>query len=56
MRILRYLKSTNNLDVLFEKNGHLELMVYIDANWTGDRDSRKSTFGYFTLVGGNLVT
>ena len=31
-------------------------MAYTDANWAGDRDSRKSNSGYFTLVGGNLVT
>ena len=31
-------------------------MAYIDADRAGDRDDRKSTSGYFTLVGGNLVT
>ena len=30
-------------------------MAYTDADWARDRDNRKSTFGYFTLVGGNLV-
>ena len=56
MRIIRYLKGTSNRGVLFENNGNLDLMAYTDAGWAGDKDSRKSTSGYFTLVGGNLVT
>ena len=56
LRILRYLKGTSNRGVFFKKNGHLDLVAYTDADWAGDRDSRKSTSGYFTLVGGNLVT
>ena len=56
MRILSYLKGTNSLGVLFVKNGYLELMAYKDANWAGDRDSRKSTSWYFALVGSNLFT
>ena len=31
-------------------------MAYTDTEWAGDRDSRKSSSGYFTLVEGNLVT
>ena len=56
IRILRNLKGTSSKGVFFGKNGHLNLMAYTDANWAGDRDSRKSTSGYFTLVGGKLVT
>jgi hypothetical protein len=54
--ILRYLKGTSERGVFFGKNGHLDLVAYTDADWAGDRDSRKSTSGYFTLIGGNLVT
>ena len=56
MRILRYLKGTSDKGVFYKKNGHQDLIAYTDADWAGDRDSRKSTSGYFTLVGGNLVT
>ena len=56
VRILRYLKGTSDRGVFFGKNHHLDLVAYTDADWSGDRDSRKSTSGYFTLVGGNLVT
>ena len=30
--------------------------VYIDADWVRAVDDRRSTSGYFTFVGGNLVT
>ena len=56
MRILRYLKSTSSRGLLFSKNDNLDLLAYTDADWAGDRDDRKSTSGYFTLVRGNLVT
>lgn len=29
---------------------------YTDADWAGSRNDRRSTSGYFTFVGGNLVT
>uniref|UniRef100_A0A803NC49 Uncharacterized protein n=1 Tax=Chenopodium quinoa TaxID=63459 RepID=A0A803NC49_CHEQI len=55
-RILRYLKKTPGRGVLYENHGHLDLHAFTDADLGGDRDSRKSTSGYFTLVGGNLVS
>ena len=56
IRILRYLKGSPGRGILYQKNGHLDLCAYTSADWAGDRDDRKSTSGYFTLVGGNLVT
>ncbi|XP_057543911.1 uncharacterized mitochondrial protein AtMg00810-like [Amaranthus tricolor] len=56
MGILRYLKKTNSRGLLFRKNDNLDLLAYTDADWAGDRDGKKSTLGYFTLVGGNLIT
>ncbi|KAF5781204.1 putative RNA-directed DNA polymerase [Helianthus annuus] len=55
-RILRYLKGTVGHGVLFKPNGHLGTQLYTDADWAGDKGNRRSTSGYFTLVGGNLVT
>ena len=37
------------------KNDHLDHLAHTDADWAGDRDDRRSTSGYFTLVGGNIV-
>ena len=56
MRILRYLKGTSSRGILFRRNDHSDVLAYTDANWAGDRDDRRSTSGYFILVGGNLVT
>ncbi|KAL6335066.1 hypothetical protein AAG906_026446 [Vitis piasezkii] len=57
MCILRYLKNAPGKGILFTKNvDHQSIEVYIDADWAGAVDDRRSTFGYFTFVGGNLVT
>ncbi|KAJ0589411.1 putative RNA-directed DNA polymerase [Helianthus annuus] len=55
-RIIRYLKGTSGHGVLFQPNQHLKIQAYTDADWAGDKGDRRSTSGYFTLVGGNLVT
>ena len=41
---------------MYKNHGHLNLHAFTDADWGADRDSRKSTSGYFTFVGGNLVS
>ncbi|KAI3786421.1 hypothetical protein L1987_40086 [Smallanthus sonchifolius] len=55
-KILKYLKGTTGHGVLFKSHGHLKVEVYTDADWAGDKGNRRSTSGYFSLVGGNLVT
>nr|GFA95312.1 putative ribonuclease H-like domain-containing protein [Tanacetum cinerariifolium] len=52
LRIVRYLKRTAGHGVLFRSNGHLNIQMYTDR----DKGNRRSTSGYFSLVGGNLVT
>ncbi|CAL2235458.1 unnamed protein product [Prunus armeniaca] len=42
--------------LMFSKHGHLNIDGYSDADWAGNVTDRKSTSGYFTFVGGNLVT
>ncbi|RVX13746.1 Retrovirus-related Pol polyprotein from transposon RE1 [Vitis vinifera] len=57
MRILRYLKNAPRKGILFAKNvDHQSIEVYTDADWAGAVDDRRSTSGYFTFVGDNLVT
>ena len=55
-RILKYLKGLPGKGLLFEKNSHLQVEVYTDADWAGSLIDRLSTSGYYTFVGGNLVT
>jgi hypothetical protein len=55
-RILRYLKSSPGKGILFTKGHNLDVNGYTDADWAGSIQDRRSTSGYFTFVGGNLVT
>ena len=41
---------------MFSKNDHCRIEGYTDADWADNVTNRRSTFGYFTFVGGNLVT
>ncbi|CAL8077607.1 unnamed protein product [Prunus armeniaca] len=56
MRILSYLKFAPGRGLLFKKNGHLDLEGCTNADYAGNITYRHSTAGYFTFVGGNLVT
>lgn len=57
MHILRYLKSAPGKGILFTKiTNYQDIYVYTNADWAGAIDDRRSTSGYFTFVGGNLVT
>ncbi|KAM7491697.1 hypothetical protein LguiA_034618 [Lonicera macranthoides] len=57
MKILNYLKATPEKVILFTKNSDfLKVEGYIDADWAENIGDRRSTSGYFTFVGGNLVT
>ncbi|PRQ42655.1 putative RNA-directed DNA polymerase [Rosa chinensis] len=55
-RILRYLKAAPGKGLLFAKKDKLIVEGYTDADWAGSKVDRRSTSGYFTFVGGNLVT
>ena len=41
---------------MFSKNRDLEVVGYTNVDWAGFVTDRRSTSGYFTFVGGNLVT
>ena len=56
IQILQYLKSSLGKWLMFSKNAHLNIEGYTDADWAGNILDRKSTSGYFTFVGWNLVT
>ncbi|KAL6278328.1 hypothetical protein ACE6H2_021929 [Prunus campanulata] len=55
-RILRYLKGSVGCGILMRKNDNAQILGYTDADWAGNFLDRKSTTGYCTFVGGNLVT
>jgi len=54
-RIIRYLKGSPGQGIWMKKNNTNNILAYSDADWAGSFD-RKSTTGYCTFVGGNLIT
>ena len=55
-RILRYLKGTAHLGLLYSKDDCNDCVGYSDADWAGDIDDRKSTSGYLFQIGGTAVS
>jgi hypothetical protein len=58
VRVLRYLKGTMNLGLCYsgEEESAPAIVGYSDADWAGDRDTRRSTTGFiFTLCGGPIA-
>lgn len=55
-RILRYLKHNPGAGLLYSRRSDLLIEGYTDADWAGSLTDRRSTSGYCTFVGGNLVT
>lgn len=55
--LLRYIGSTTDIGLMYKKNGNqIDVEGYVDSDYAGDRDSRKSTSAYFFLVCGNCVS
>lgn len=54
-RVLRYLKGTISLGILYQKGGHTELRGYSDSDYAGDLDDRKSTSGYLFMLSSGAV-
>jgi len=49
IRILRYLRGTKNYVIRFTKEN--DLKVFVDADFAGDLDTRKSTSGFLFMIG-----
>ena len=55
-RILRYVKGTLDLGLVYEKNeAGIKLVGYSDSDYAGDPDDRKSTTGMAFFLGNNLI-
>ena len=54
--VLRYLEGTVGLGITFKKTVTLGLLIYTDSYFGSSLLDRRSTTGYCTFLGGNLVT
>jgi len=57
-RILRYLKGNIDMKLIFKKNFDFEhiFVGYVDSDWGGNENDRKSTTGYlFKMFNSNLI-
>ncbi|RVW27180.1 Retrovirus-related Pol polyprotein from transposon RE1 [Vitis vinifera] len=55
-RVLHYLKGNPGKGILFKNNNTLALEANTEANYADSLVDRRSTIGYCTFLGGNLVT
>ena len=55
-RIIKYIKTTAEFGVWYNKDTSDVLAWYSDADWAGNADDRKSTLGGCFYMGNNLVS
>lgn len=55
-RAVHYLKSIPGKGIMFKRNNGLLFEAYIDADYAGWLVDRRSTTGYWTILGSNLLT
>lgn len=55
-RILRYVKGTTELGINIKQDCHSTLMCYSDSDWAGCKVTRRSTGGFCTFLGPNLIS
>ncbi|KAJ0392282.1 hypothetical protein P43SY_006190 [Pythium insidiosum] len=57
VRVLRYLKGTASMGIKYKqsKSGGINMVTYCDANWGGDKETRRSTSGVIIMLGGGPV-
>ena len=55
-RILRYLKGTTNLGLLYRKSLDYKLVGFCDADYVGHRIERESASGNCQFLGENLIS
>ncbi|KAK2442007.1 putative mitochondrial protein [Trifolium repens] len=55
-RILRYLKGTANLGILYERGVKQALQGWTDSDYAGDVEDRKSTSGYVYTYGSSAIS
>ncbi|SCZ96816.1 BZ3500_MvSof-1268-A1-R1_Chr4-1g06749 [Microbotryum saponariae] len=55
-RIFRYLNSTIDLGILYRNSSTTRLMVYSDASFADDPESRRSVGAYASMLAGSVIS
>ena len=57
-RVYRYLQDTKDYKLVYHggHRDHIKLEMYADADWAGDKETRKSTSGYVALLNGTAIS
>lgn len=55
-RVLRYIKGTLTMGLHFYSNSNSSLKAFCDSDWAGCSETRRSTGGFSTLLGSNLIS
>ena len=54
-RIIKYVGGTCDYGLFYSKESNLSLIGFLDSDWVGNADDRKSTTGGCFYIGANLV-
>ena len=55
-RILRYVKGTFDMGVSIKESTNSRLVCYSDSDWAGCKDTHRSTGGFCTMLGSNVIS
>ena len=56
MDVLRYIRGSLDLNLVYKKSENFELVGYADSDWAADKRTGKSVYGYAFYIGGNIVS
>lgn len=54
--VLQYVKRALGIGQVYKSNGHIKVEAYIDVDYGGNIDDKKSISRFGTYLGGNLMT
>ncbi|XP_050897752.1 secreted RxLR effector protein 161-like [Lathyrus oleraceus] len=55
-RIMKYINGTNEYGLLYSHNANSLLIGYCDADWAGNANDRKITYGGCLFLGNSLIS
>ena len=56
IHVQRYLAGTADMGIIYGQGSSNELTCYVDSDFAGDLDTRKSTTGYAFILNGSVVS